>query len=186
MSFVSKVTRIHSIGFTCDFHLEDFSVKNDRLIYTCECGQVTDCATSLHETLFYLNALCDSRFHNFVYILESKLVGLWDDEFFHIMPITSFDNLTVSLEDLDRLISTNFEVPFHPSLLFQKLTVDFEESNEVYPLIFQDRLLHKQYGCKFPFVQFYERGMRALTYQCKKCLRTINYTNDGKKQFFEL
>ena len=185
MTFIDKAVQEHSIEFTRNIRLNDFSIQKNRLMFTCECGESADCIGMLYETLFPLNALCDSRFHSFVYAMESRLVSLWTDNYTNVIAV-SFEDKIILFEYLDYFICNNFDTPFHSPMLFQKLNLilDIEEGN--YPLILYNGLTKTSYGCKLPLVQYYEKGMTGLTYQCKKCLISTSFDCSGVKQQFEL
>jgi len=188
MTFVNSATQEHSIKFSCSTQLNSFSVQGEHLIFTCECGKSIDCIEMLSETLFPLNALCDSRFHNFVFAMESKLVSQWTDNFIQVIPISSGvlpSNTILSIKELGDFISYNFDIPYYTSMLFQELNLELEKEGEDYPLIFYNGLLKISYGCKFPLLQYYEKGMMGLIYQCKNCFKLVSYDTEGNLQYFK-
>ena len=185
MTFIDKAVQEHSIEFTRNTYLEDFSIQKNRLVFTCDCGEPADCIGMLYETLFPLNAMCDFRFHSFVYSIESRLVGMWADNFTNVIPVR-FEDKVIPLKHLDFFICNNFDMPFHAPLLFQELNLILEVEEGNYPLILYNGLTRVSYGCKLPLAQYYEKGMLGLTYQCKKCLISTSFDIEGNRQHFEL
>jgi len=188
VTFIDKGTQEHSIEFTKDIQLDNFCIQEERLMFMCECGNFIDCIETLPYTLFSLNALCDSRFYSFVYVMESKLVSMWIDSFTYIIPIVSktiFSNTLIPIRELDYFISQNFETPFHTPMLFQELNLMLDKGGEDYPIILFNGLLKVPYGCKFPLLQYYEKGMLGLTLQCKNCFKFISYDIEGNMQYFK-
>jgi hypothetical protein len=188
MTFIDSGVQKHSINHIHSNTLSNFSIQEERLVFTCECGEVIDCIKTLHSTLFVLNALCDSRFHSFTYAIESKLVSMWIDNFTHIIPIVSKftpPNNVISIGELAYLISQNFETPFHTPTLFQKLNLTLNEGGEGYPIILFNGLLRIPYGCKFPLLQYYENGMSGLSLRCENCFKFASYNIEGDLQYFK-
>ncbi len=185
MTFIDKAVQEHSIEFTRNIRLDDFSIQKNHLVFTCECGESADCIGMMYETLFPLNAMCDSRFHSFIYAIESRLVSMWIDNFTCAIPV-SFEDTVIPLKYLDVFISNNFDVSFHSPMLFHELNLTLEVEEGNYPLILYNGFTKVSYGCKLPLVQYYEKGMLGLTYQCKKCLISTSFDSEGNKQQFEL
>ena len=185
MSFVNKAKQEHSIEFTRNIYLDSFSIQNKRLVFTCECGETADCIGMIYETLFPLNALCDSRFHSFVYAIESRLVSMWTDNFTNVIPILLEDSI-ISFKFLGDIISDNFITSYFSSHLFQELNLKLDLDSEDCPLVLYNGLTKTSYSCKFPLASYYEKGMKGLTYQCKKCLVSTNFDSAGNQQLLEL
>lgn len=184
MTFIDKGIQERSIEFIKDIQLDNFCIREERLVFICECGGSVDCIETLNYTLFTLNALCDSRFYSFVYAMESKLVSMWTDSFTYIIP-TIIDELIISVGALDNIITNNFNIAFHPDMLFCNLLINLEVDSSDYPIALYDGRTKTTFGIKFPLLQYYEKGMMGLILQCKKCFKFISYDIEGNIQYFK-
>lgn len=184
MTFISSSTQEHSIDFIRNIRLDNFGVQEGCLVFICECGNCIDCIEILSETLFSLNALCDSRFYDFVFSIESKLVSQWRDTSSAVVPII-IDEPIISIGALDNIFMNNFNIAFHPDMLFCELLINLEIDDSGYPIVLYDGRTKTAYGIKFPLLQYYLKGMKGLTVQCKNCFKFASYDIKGNLRYFK-
>lgn len=180
MSFISN-QKNSSITCTHYVELEGFKIQNKILIYQCSCGQTVNCYDLLKDTLFPLNALCDSRFQHCAYEMEKRLVSYWDDKFSYVIPvIIDKDKNTLLFLDLINMIINCFDIPLIPSLLFCQLDCKLVCSDTgQFPIVLFNGLHKIRYGINLPLVPYFERGINALTYKCKNCFNIFNFNLSG-------
>lgn len=180
MSFINNQKNSSIICTYCT-ELSGFKMQNKVLVYQCSCGQIVNCYDLLKDTLFPLNALCDSRFQHCVYEIEKHLVSYWDNKFSYVIPVlVDKDKNSLLLSDLIYMITSCFDISLIPSMLFCQLTCKLVCSDtEEFPIILYNGLHKIRFGINLPLVPYFEKGISSLTYECKNCFNIFNFDLNG-------